>query len=172
MPRRLPCTRLTKMQYDDLKLDLKGKIFVILMNIEALDQKNGDLHNIGIAVLKETRYNLGIVALYLHAIEQLGKLIMVKECESTFNGICYDLESISEDFYKHDEKLDKALSVLPDDCKDIFTGDVRGQLNFDLRLKMLHSDIDAAGNVVLPESVDVDKIKKAIQIFKTEQYSY
>jgi len=168
----LPCTKLTKKQYDDLIQDLRGKIFVLGMNIEALAEKNGTLHDIGMAVLKETRYNVGITSLYIHALEQLGKLIMVKECKEIFDGTHYHLDSIKSDFYNHDMKIEKALSVLSDSCKDIFAGDVQSDVDLDLRLKQLHSDIDKNGDVVFADPVDPEKVKKAFEIFKTEQYSH
>lgn len=171
MVRTLPNTRLTQKQFDDLKADLRGKIFVLGMNIEALIDKNGTLHDIGISVLKETRYNMGIVTLYLHALEQLGKLIMINSCQNTFDGTHYDLDSIKTNFYIHDKKLEVALDNLPDECKDIFVNST-SNLKIDTRLKLLHSDIDSSGNVVYPDDVNVNKIKKAFQIFKTEQYSY
>ena len=164
-------TKLTEKQFDELIKDLRGSIFVLGMNVEALIEKNGTLSDAGWAILKETRYNIGIVALYLHALEQLGKLIMVYDCKKTFDGTYYDLDSIKSDFYSHDKKLEKALAVLPDECKDVFVKS-GSKLKIDTRLKMLHSDIDNQGNVVYAEEVDVDKIKKAFEIFKTNQFSY
>ena len=172
MARTLPKTKLTQEQYDELVKDLRGKVFVLGMNIEALLEKNGKIWNQGMVILKETRYNMGIVTLYLHALEQLGKLIMVTDfCKSTFDGTYYNLDSIKTKFYEHDEKLDAALKNLPDDCKNIFVKS-HPTLSIDIRLKLLHSDIDNKGNVIHPEEVDVDKIKKAFEIFKTRQFSY
>lgn len=168
----LACTKITKKQFNELIMDLRGKIFVLGINIEALIEKNGKIYEDGFAALKETRYNLGIVSLYLHALEQLGKLIMIKDCENTFDGMYYDLDSIKTDFYIHDKKIDKALGVLSNNCKDIFSEQTQSNVNLDLRLKLLHSDIDKNGNVVIADSVDPQKIKKAFEIFKTQQYSY
>lgn len=172
MVRKLACTQITKQQFDELIKDLRGKIFVIIMNIEALVEKNSKLYDIGISVLKETRYNLGIASLYTHAIEQLGKLIMVKQCK--FDGTYYDLTPIEVDFYDHDKKIDVALQNLPIECKDIFvnTGTSLSQPDFELRLRLLHSDIDNKGNVITIPTIDTDKLKKAIVWFKTEQYAH
>ena len=101
---KLRKTKLTQKQYDELIQDLRGKVFVLCMNIEALIDKNGQNLNIGLAVLKETRYNTGIVTLYLHALEQLGKLVMVTDyCKDIFDGVYYNLDSIKTDFYNHDK---------------------------------------------------------------------
>lgn len=168
---QLKCTKLTKEQYDELIKDLRGKIFVLLMNIEALLPGNGQLYETGFAVLKETRYNLGIASLYTHAIEQLGKLILVKSCKLV--GKYYNLEPIKSDFYNHDKKIKTALNVLPKQCKDIFVKNSKNaSIDLDLRLELLHSDIDANGNVIIADAMDVDKIKQAITWFKTEQYAY
>jgi len=172
MARTLPCTKLTQKQFDNLIADLRGNIYVLCINIEALVEKNGKLFEIGIAVLKETRYNVGIVTLYLHALEQVGKLIMVTECKNAFNGTHYELDSIKTDFYKHDVKLDKALDALPDEVKDIFVDSDPENLKIDERLRMLHSDIDSSGNVVCALLVDTDKVKKAFKLFKNKQFSY
>lgn len=169
--RTLPKTQLTQNQYDELIKDLRGKIFVLGMNIESLIEKNGVISDAGFAYLKETRYNMGIITLYLHALEQLGKLIMVTNCKDTFDGTHYDLDSIKTDFYDHDKKLEVALNNLPDECKEIFVNS-DSDLKINVRLKLLHSDINRNGDVVYPETVDTDKIKNAFKIFKTEQYSY
>ena len=172
MAKTLPKTKLTQKQYDELVMDLRGKVFVLCMNIEVLLDKNGVIWDNGIAILKETRYNMGIVTLYLHALEQLGKLVMITDyCKNTFDGTYYDLDSIKTDFYDHDKKLDVALANLPNECKDIFVNP-NPSLSIDIRLRLLHSDIDNKGNVLYPDEVDVDKIKKAFEIFKTKQFSY
>jgi hypothetical protein len=142
------------------------------MNIEALLDKNGQIYDIGIAILKETRYNLGIVSLYTHALEQLGKLKMVKDCVSSFDGQFYDLTSIQCDFYDHDKKIDIALQNINPACKDVFVNVGNVPIDLDLRLKLLHSDIDSSGNVVIAPTIDTDKIKNVISLFKTEQYGF
>lgn len=172
MARTLPKTQLTKDQFDDLVKDLRGNIYVLCLNIEALVEKNGKLYETAWAVLKETRYNVGIVTLYLHALEQVGKLIMVTDCKSTFDGTHYDLDSIKTDFYDHEKKLEKALEALPDEIKDIFVDSAPEELKIDERLRMLHSDIDSLGNVVYARLVDTDKVKKAFKTFKDKQFSY
>lgn len=171
-PRKLPTTKLTQEQFDNLVKDLRGSVYVLCLNIEALIAQNGKLSDIGIAVIKETRYNVGIVPLYLHALEQVGKLIMVTGCKDTFNGTHYDLESIKYDFYNHNKKLELALESLPDEIKDIFTNDKPENLKIIERLKMLHSDINKDGNIVYARLVDTDKLEKAFKVFKNKQFSY
>jgi hypothetical protein len=115
---------------------------------------------------------MGIVTLYLHALEQLGKLVMVTDyCKDTFDGTYYDLDLIKTDFYDHVKKLDTALQKLPDECKDIFVNP-NPSLSIDIRLRLLHSDIDSNGNVIYPDEIDVDKIRNAFKIFKAKQFSY
>ena len=172
MAKTLPKTKLTQKQYDELVQDLRGKVFVLCMNIEALIEKNGQIWDNGLAILKETRYNMGIVTLYLHALEQVGKLVMVTDyCKDTFDGIHYNLDLIKTNFYDHNKKLDVALEKLPDECKDIFVKP-NPSLSIDIRLRLLHSDIDNKGDVIYPDEVDVDKIKNAFKIFKAKQFSY
>ncbi len=170
-PRTLPETKLTQVQYDNLIQDLRGKTYVLCLNIEALVDRNGELFETGMAVLKETRYNVGIVSLYLHALEQVGKLIMVHNCKGTFDDTYYDLDSIKTDFYDHYKKLDSALEALPDELTDIFVHSSES-LTIKQRLKILHSDIDKNGDVVKSPVIDVDKMKKAFKTFKNKQFSY
>lgn len=172
MGKRLARTHLTQQQYDALIQDLRGKIFVTILNIEALLDKNGKIHDIGIATLKDVRYNQGIVSLYTHALEQLGKLIMVKQCMQS--GGYYDLSPIKYDFYNHNRKINIALQNLPLECKDIFVNAGQGtqNLNLDLRLQLLHSDIDSNGNIIQAPFIDDTKLGKAISWFKTEQYAH
>lgn len=171
-PKQLPCTKLNKKQYNDLIQDLRDKIYSLVVNIETLNDKNGKLYDVGLAILKETRYNQGIVTLYLHALEQLGKLIMVYNCKDTFDGNYYDLESIKTDFYQHDVKLEKALKSLPTECQDIFRDKFEGKLKIQNRVKLLHSDINSSGNVILFDPIDSEKLKNACMRFKKSQFCY
>ena len=163
------CTSITQQQYDNLLKHIQDRIFVILLNIDALLDENGKIYDVGIALLKETRYNIGIAVLYSHAIEQLGKLLLVKDCE--FNGTHYDLTPIEHKFYDHDDKIDRALLVLDNKCKDIFVniGSITySKPDFDMRLKLLHSDIDSSGNVEETPVIDVSKLRSAVKLFESE----
>lgn len=166
---KLKCTLITQQQYKELLKHIQDRIFVILFNIDVLIAENGKIYDQGFVVLKETRYNIGIASLYSHAIEQLGKLLLIKDCK--FNGTNYDLAPIEYKFYDHDKKIDRALAVLDNKCKDIFVNvgpATSSKLDFDMRLKLLHSDIDKSGNVVETPVIDVDKLKNAVGLFKSE----
>ncbi len=118
-PRQLPTTIITKDQYDTLIQDLRGKIWIIMKSIKVLLEKSGTFDQ-GMFALREESHSVAIGALYTHALEQLGKLMMVNNCKSTFDGTNYNLSSISENFYYHDYKIKTALKNINKKCLDIF----------------------------------------------------
>jgi len=171
LTRTLPTTSITKDQYDILIQDLRGKIWVLMKSIKVLLENSGTFDQ-GMFTLREESHSAAIGALYTHSLEQLGKLMMVKNCSATFNGTNYDLSSISEDFYKHNKKIEKALANIDNRCLDIFKSDPlsqsQGTVDLQLRLNLLHSDINSSGNIIEIPPIDVDKMKTVIEIFHTE----
>jgi len=170
MARQLPTTIITQDQYDALIKDLRGKIWVIMKSMKILLEKSGTFSQ-GMYALREESHSVAIGALYTHALEQLGKLMMVNSCAGTFDGTNYDLSAISENFYNHDEKIKMALDNIDNRCLDIFKNSSQGStantIDLDLRLKLLHSDIDNNGDIEEVPPIDVDKMKNVIEIFHT-----
>jgi len=165
--RRLPITTISVQQYDTLVKDLRSKIWVLTKSIKILLEKSGTF-DIGIAAIREESHINAIGALYTHAIEQLGKLKMVEGCEKNNDGN-YDLSPISEDFYNHYRKLQKALENIEDNrILDIFK-QPGIQISPQMRLDLLHSDIDHNGDVKEMPKIDIEKFKIAIEAFHTEQ---
>lgn len=133
-------------------------------------EKSGTF-DMGFVLLREESHINAIASLYTHAIEQLGKLKMVQSCKINKQGN-YDLSPISEDFYVHEKKLNKAFENIQDPtCLDIFK--LPGtKIELQTRLDLLHSDIDKNGNVIEIPEINIEKFKVAIEAFKTEQFGH
>ena len=99
-------------------------------------------------------------------------------CWSSY--LCY----VKKNEFKHDVKINLALDDLPDTCKILrnapYDPQIFGykskifdtedtELSWDLRLNILSINISNSGNVINPQVIDSDKLKIAIETFKTEQ---
>lgn len=116
-----------------------------------------------------------VAALYIHAIEEYGKYLYVKDLPSESGIVTVDMKN---KFLKHNYKINLAKNQLPNECfvlhRGSFTksGFTRSGYNitevadWETRLTILNTDIKDGRVLHLPE-VDHGDLKKAIEEFKS-----
>ena len=90
MGQTFPSVPITKDQFNEIEMNVRGRIYAILESLKPIIQQ--------IKIQKVGTQNLEILAtaLYSHALEEYGKLILLQdEIKNTQQGsLTYDLSSI------------------------------------------------------------------------------
>lgn len=177
MTQTFPTMPITSGQFNEILMHCKGKIYAIIETLEALMR---EMESSGV---KRNNLETIATALYSHGLEEYGKLIILNE-DVENSGTLIDLSPIRNIWFNHNAKINRALNELGSNCailreapfderifSSIFdTSDV--VVDWDLRLKILNTDIDNQGNVKEISPIDLDKLKNAITQFKTAQYNH
>lgn len=176
-PHRLP-EFINEDQLGMIILDCSTKVYeikdIIRKMLEKLDSDNGkDSYVMG----------LGLTILYSHELEQLGKLLHLKLLK--YNGKRpegYPLrEKLQGIWFNHDEKIKTALDYLPPECKIWTDFESEGfnprvlpeqVIEPDLRTRMeiLHTDILEDGTIPQFPPININKLRKALEIFDKEEW--
>lgn len=165
---------ITESQWKKLQSETFSTIMAIMETVDVLIQ-----HTNSPAYGKDTTHIM-CAALYTHAVEEYGKLLYVQSL-SPINGqveMDYDAK-----FKNHKHKFPLALSQLPKDCTVLYQGifdsaifqrnvfDTDTITEWNTRLDIFNTDLDANGNVKPYPTIDLDKLRKAVFEFRTHMYS-
>lgn len=164
---------ITVQQLENWRHGIRGTIWSILETIEIL------LQNLASPV-RRRNVELVTTALYTHALEEYGKLVLFDRLLP--NGNTINLDPIRTQLLNHNVKITEALNDLPVECRRVFAGafdpgifspdafQTHNPVNWNSRLNILNTDIDPNGNVVPTEVVDLDGLQNAITQFHTAQF--
>lgn len=117
-----------------------------------------------------------VAALYIHAIEEFGKLVYVLSIPDNMGIVT--VNTSREWFRNHDVKIELAQAILPSECFTLKQGgfsssgfsrsgfNVHEVPDWQTRLTIFNTDLKDGRVPVLPEVSETD-IRKAIQEFKS-----
>jgi hypothetical protein len=138
---------------------IKTRIKYIIQSVETLLNNDGVLQIAG--------------ALYIHAVEEWGKYLYVKDIQSEVGIITVQRDK----FYNHNFKIELAKNNLPDECFVLKQGnyssasyrasyDVPEVPDWATRLTIFNTDLENGRTQQLPD-VDSTDLRKAVNKFKS-----
>lgn len=154
-------------QYQSLLIDIRNRMHELVTFSEKLLNMMPDVDQTNLRI---------ITAVYAHALEEYGKLVLLHSLNSTHSTI--DLSSIEHDYFDHDEKIKKALDDLAPQASVVRNGpfdptifdprvfDTGTNISWNLRLIILNTDIDNDGNVIEVPTIGQSDLEQAISALK------
>ena len=145
---------------DHLLQTIKTRIKYIIQSVETLLDNDGNLQIAG--------------ALYIHAVEEWGKYIYVKNIPSKMGIVTVKRDM----FYNHNSKIELAEEDLPDECFTLKQGgftssgftrsgfNVHEVADWQTRLTIFNTDLEDGGTPPLPE-VNHQDLRNAVEGFKS-----
>lgn len=165
---------ISEQQLQNWIMGIRGTIWSLLETIEVL------LIDLGQNPTRQRNVELITTALYTHALEEYGKLVLLSTLEPRNNRV--SLDPINRELLDHDVKIQLALEDLPAECGRVIVGifdpaifdpnifHTHNTINWDTRLNIFNTDIDSNGNVVNTPVIDLNGLQLAINEFRTAHF--
>lgn len=156
-------------------IGIRGTIWYLLETMEYL------LTDLAEHPIRKKNVELVTTALYTHALEEYGKLVLLATLEPTGNRVV--LDPIRNELRNHNVKIQVALEDLPDDCgkiiKDTFDPTIvdtrifqtHNSIDWNTRLDIFNTDIDLNGDVHHTPRIDLSGLQLAINKFRTAHFT-
>ncbi|MCH7560930.1 MAG: hypothetical protein IIC67_06125 [Thaumarchaeota archaeon] len=159
---------ITEEQWLHLKDQTRDTALAILVTCDAILKQMDENH------LMEPVLIAMCTGLYTHSVEEYGKLILL-QCHLPVDGKV--IINYNDEFKNHKVKFGLALKNMPSSCKTLHSGnfdsrsfsddfDIDTTAEWNTRLEIFNTDIDQNGNVKPYPTIDLEKLKQAVNDFQ------